>query len=497
MSIVAAFMVGVQNRGPKAHGRPAGAPRAHHAAPAGQLWYTMRWPCRFVGSSLGYGSVTMANSADGSLRLHHCRVIVTLPRRLLAGRGPVAAYAETVPGCPGRPLASVEAGMSVTMRVLAPAVTGEQRCHFLVQWRDSYAVQHGRTFDTFDEAAAFDAAIKAGKLPRDAPGRRAAVTFGTVAARWLATKQATKRPSTADLYATELRTHVLPVFASMPLPDITRRDVQDWVNTLAASGLAPATVRHAYRAVFKSVLTDAIDDGLLARSPCYRIELPIAAPPAIEPLTPAQVLTLASMIDSRYGAMVWLGAGCGLRWSEAAGLTRDRIHFGARAQVTIDRQLGYRPASKRRSPDAVSRPLLAPPKTTASYRVIPLPATVTTALREQLRAYPPGPDGLLFTTHAGDVLNPANWRQRTWRPLVRSAPGIPPGTTFHRLRHAYASLLGDAGLADHEIQQRLGHAHSGEVRWYRHPYPDPGDGQATRDAIDAALSASENSALAC
>jgi hypothetical protein len=46
------------------------------------------------------------------------------------------------------------------------------------------------------------------------------------AARWLAAKQATKRPSTADLYATELRSHVLPAFASMPLPDTTRRDVR-------------------------------------------------------------------------------------------------------------------------------------------------------------------------------------------------------------------------------------------------------------------------------
>ncbi len=89
------------------------------------------------------------------------------------------------------------------------------------------------------------------------------------------------------------------------------------------------------------------------------------------------------------------------------------------------------------------------------------------------------------------MLNPANWRQRIWRPLIRSAPGIPAGTTFHRLRHAYASLLGDAALPDHDIQLRLGHAHPGEIRWYRHPYPDPGDGQATRDAIDAALTAAE------
>ena len=119
-----------------------------------------------------------------------------------------------------------------------------------------------------------------------------------------------------------------------------------------------------------------------------------------------------------------------------------------------------------------------------------MPATVADAPRAHLRAYPPGPAGLLFTTPAGNVLNPANWQQRTWRPLIRSAPGIPPGTTLHRLRHVYASLLGEAGLPDHDIQLRLGHAHPGEIRWYRHPYP-PGDGQATRDAIDSALTAAE------
>jgi integrase len=370
---------------------------------------------------------------------------------------------------------------------------GEERCHFLVQCRDRRAIQHGRTFPTRQEAVEFDAAIKVGKLPRDAPGR-AAVTFGAAAARWPATKQTTKRPSTADLYATELRTHVLPAFASMLLRDISRRDVQEWVNALAASGLA---LRYAYRAVFKSVLGDAIDDGLLARSPCHRIELPAAVLPASEPLTPAQILTLANRIDPRYEAMVWLGAGCGLRWSEAAGLTRDRIHPGARAQVTIDRQLGYRPATTtRHSPEAASRPLFAPPKTAASCRVIPLPATVTAALR----AYPPGPEGLLFTTPVGMCST-----RRTggsvpggpWSGRSRASHLVRPSTG----RHAYASLLGDAGLADHELQRRLGHAHSREVRWHRHPYPDPGDGQTTRHAIDTALTAAkpnpEHAAAAC
>ena len=184
--------------------------------------------------------------------------------------------------------------------------------------------------------------------------------------------------------------------------------------------------------------------------------------------------------------MVLLGAGCGLRWSEADGLTRDRIHLGARAQVTIDRQLGYRPATTRHSPDAASRPLFAPPKTSASCRVIPLPATVTAALR----AYPPGLAGLLFTTPAGNVLNPANWRQRIWRPLIRSAPGIPPALPSTGSATPTPRCW-VRRLPDHDIQFRLGHAHPGEIRWYRHPYPDSGDGQATRDAIDTALTAAE------
>jgi integrase len=327
--------------------------------------------------------------------------------------------------------------MSITKRVLAQAA-GQERCHFLVQWRDSHAIQHGRTFTTWAEAAEFDAAIKAGRLPRDAPGRRAALTFGTAAARWLATKRATKRPSTADLYATELRNHVLPAFAGMPLASITRREVQQWVNTLAASSLAPATVRHIYRAVFKSILADAIDDGLLARSPCHRIELPAAAQLAIEPLTAAQILTLADRIDPRYRALVLLAAGCGLHWSEAAGLTTDRIHLGTRAQVTIDRQLAYRPATTHHSPGTASRSLFVPPKTNASCRVIPLPAIVTAALRAHLRACPPGPEGLLFTTPAGDVLNPANWRQCLAAPYPVSTghPGwhdFPPASARLRL----------------------------------------------------------------
>jgi hypothetical protein len=59
------------------------------------------------------------------------------------------------------PAVSWRCAISITKRALAPAA-GQERCHFLVQWRATHAIQHGRTFTTWPEAAEFDAAIRAG-----------------------------------------------------------------------------------------------------------------------------------------------------------------------------------------------------------------------------------------------------------------------------------------------------------------------------------------------
>lgn len=53
---------------------------------------------------------------------------------------------------------------------------------------------------------------------------------------------------------------------------ITRADVQDWINALSAKGLAPNTVRQIYRDVFKAIIALALDDELMARTPCRQIE---------------------------------------------------------------------------------------------------------------------------------------------------------------------------------------------------------------------------------
>jgi len=200
-----------------------------------------------------------------------------------------------------------------------------------VYWRDPGGRQRSKSFRNSGDAAAFDMRLA---LDRDrdrlcnGAGHQVSV-FGDVAARWLAVKTATKRESTVTFYESTLHNHVLPTFAHTPVAAITRADVQNWVNTLSAKGLAANTVRQIYRAVFKAIIAIALDDELILRTPCRRIEPRAATKAELHPLTPEQVMAIAAAVRPCYWAMVILAACTGMRWSEIAGLTLDRIDWHA------------------------------------------------------------------------------------------------------------------------------------------------------------------------
>jgi integrase len=68
---------------------------------------------------------------------------------------------------------------------------------------------------------------------------------------------------------------------------------------------------------------------------------------------------------------------------------------------------------------------------------------------------------------------------------VRAA-GAPKDTTFHDLRHYYASLLIRHGESVKVVQKRLGHATAAEtLDTYSHLWPDSED--RTQEAIDSVL----------
>ena len=168
---------------------------------------------------------------------------------------------------------------------------------------------------------------------------------------WLATKQATKRATTAARYESHLRLHVLPTFGPMPVAAITRHDVQGWINTLARGNLGASTTGDIYRGVFKAVLNQAILDGRLAVSPCHRIELPQRVAEEVVPPTPEQVLAVIGALPLRYRAMAAIAAGAGARISETAGITISRLRGDpVRLRIERRRDRAVRPPAARPDP---------------------------------------------------------------------------------------------------------------------------------------------------
>ncbi len=130
-------------------------------------------------------------------------------------------------------------------------------------------------------------------------------------------------------------------------------------------------------------------------------------------------------------------------------------------------------------------PALGSLKTASSRRVVPLPAFVVDALAAHLAAYPPGRDGLVFSGADGQPIARA-CLHRAWRKAIGEA-GLPADTTWHLLRHTYASILIDGGESVTVVARRLGHANPSEtLRTDSHLWPDSDD--RTRQVVDAAFS---------
>jgi integrase len=334
------------------------------------------------------------------------------------------------------------------------------------RYRDPAGKEHARHFDRRVDAEQFLTSVEHSKLTGGYVDPRAGrVTFAEWAEQWQAAQ--VWRPSSAAAVETSFRQHVLPRFGARPLATIRPSEVQAWIRELSDT-LAPATVKLSYR-FFAAAMRAAVTDRVLATSPCVGVKLPELVRERVIPLELDQVQALVDAMPERYGGLVVVGAGTGLRQGEAFGLTVDRVDF-LRRTLTVDRQI-VTPAR--------GTPHLAAPKTKASRRSVPLPDVVLDALSQHLAAFPS--DGLVFTNGRGEPIRRSVF-SRVWRRAV-GASGVPAGTTFHDLRHHYASLLIRHGESVKVVQARLGHASAAEtLDTYSHLWPDSED--LTRAAVD-------------
>ncbi len=325
-----------------------------------------------------------------------------------------------------------------------------------VRYRDPAGTQRRQTFRRRKDADRFLATTEADKVRGTwidpTHGR---ITFAEWWERWWPTT-VDLRPSSRARDESYARNHLKPIFGPIPLAEINHAIVAGWVADLTASGLAPATV-HKAQQILSKCLGSAVDSAVIRANPCDRVKLPRIEQREMLFLTPNEVATLADRIDERYRAFVVVGAYCGLRFGEMAGLRPQRIDLTRRRLEIAEIVTEVR-----------GQHHTGPPKTRAGRRSVPVPSFVVGELTAHMDRFP---GEYVFAAPGGGPLRSSMFRRRFWHPACVAAHvgrfvddddgqryRRYEGLRIHDLRHTAVALWIATGASPKEVAGRAGHA---------------------------------------
>ncbi len=288
-------------------------------------------------------------------------------------------------------------------------------------------------------------------------------------------------PNTVRGYRSMVRRYVVPYLPRALASELTARDVEALEDGLlsrpeAEGGpLARSTVlrfhwflRGAYRWIVTKGYAPAnplvgVDKPRPGRAEATWVDEPslaVLAPALAERMRSAEPRTRA------YATASWLSLHTGLRRGEVCALRRrdvtlvpPQVHVGGTV-VRTRRGLVRKEAPKSRSSVrnvSVSRKEAEELRAVERRSEAALPGAAT------------GGEAPAITADGG-WLNPdalTMWFSRLARSL-----GLPPGTTFHTLRHTHATYLIGSGVDVRTVSERLGHADvATTLRVYAHAMP--------------------------
>lgn len=224
-----------------------------------------------------------------------------------------------------------------------------------------------------------------------------------------------------------------------PIAQITLPDMRSWMAHERGRGVGARSLARALSAVksFYRWLSDR--EGfeptavLSTRAPKFvkKLPRPLTEDGAVAMIDTVELQARAPWVAARDVAVVTLLYGCGLRISEALGLTGADVPLPG-----VLRIIGKG----------------------GKERIVPVIDAARDAVAAYLRVcpWPVAPDGPLFRGTRGGALNP-RLIQKVME-LARLQLGLPATATPHALRHSFATHLLSAGGDLRTIQELLGHA---------------------------------------
>ncbi|WP_106849476.1 tyrosine-type recombinase/integrase [Blastococcus sp. Marseille-P5729] len=253
------------------------------------------------------------------------------------------------------------------------------------------------------------------------------ITFGDVAGRMLAIKSLSWSPGSADRAAGIVRNH-LAHWSEVPVASINRDDVLAWVQERREAGVGTATISKAL-SLFRSTWAEAATRGLVTKSdPAMGVSVRKPRHTVGRHLSEKEfgrLVRAASTADFRLQLL--LTGVLGLRWGELAGLNVGDIDLN-QGVVMVRRSLAR----------GGGRYVEKSPKTKASARTVPLPASMSDLVRRVLAERQSGHSGPLFVGPETPRLTYHTSRRQLVR--VADVAEVPDCTGWHVLRRTAATL---------------------------------------------------------
>lgn len=292
------------------------------------------------------------------------------------------------------------------------------------------------------------------------------ITFSAFADRW------TERQIWADSTREGNETAIGSVtFADVPLGELRKSHLEQWVKSMHTRGLAPSTIGVRY-SVVRSVLKGAVSDKVISTDPSDGVRLPRERRAAVAMTIPtteqvAEALNDAAEMDPGFYAFIATAAFVGPRLGEVAGLQVPDVDF-LRRKIKINRQI-----------QGTSRghTKVVPPKH-GSERWLNAPEELMTILAKHIETHglteDPTHPGEEWIFGAGGWVYQRNSAGHAWR-RVRERVGL-EDFTIHDLRHFYASGLIADGCDVVTVQEAMGHSKpSITLNTYSHLWPSAED----------------------
>jgi integrase len=276
-----------------------------------------------------------------------------------------------------------------------------------------------------------------------------AVTVGEWLHRWLAKK--TLSPRSAETYAVHVE-RLSRAIGTIRLQKLKPHHVHE-LELLKRDGspVATSTARNGRR-ILRSALQSALDLEIVARNVASSRSPHTAEEGEVHILGPGEITAVLDFLhDTELYPIVALALATGMRRGELLALRWVDVDL-AGATIRVERNLEHTKAHGYR---------FKAPKSRAGRRVISIPASTVSMLREHRRqmleirmalgAGRPEADALVFCRISGEPLPPGHLTHR-WRMATGGK------WKFHALRHTHASALIAAGVDIVTVSRRLGHS---------------------------------------